>query len=55
MPVKIKARDQSGAVSETLCDDASKVIELVRDLQARGNTVWIEDSKGRVLDESAFP
>jgi hypothetical protein len=55
MTFKVKARNLSGELYETIADSHAQVAELYKDLQRRGyQEVWIEDTQGRKLPPADF-
>lgn len=51
-PIKLRARNSAGRVSEVLCDTLKQAKDNEADLRARGFTVTAENNDGQVIDLS---
>jgi hypothetical protein len=50
LPIKLRARDKGGAVTEVLCDTVKDAQRNAAELSQRGFTVTAEDNSGREID-----
>jgi hypothetical protein len=54
-PLKVKMRDNAGAVVEALCDTAESALSKAQHFRGSGYTyVWIEDADGQLVNEKSL-
>ena len=55
LPLKVKRRNQLGAIAEVQCDSIAGAIAATEQFREFGHTeIWIEDANGRRVEEKTL-
>ncbi len=50
----VKASNPDGSTLSIICELSGEVLDHLDDQRSRGRTVWVEDTSGNRVDETAF-